>query len=433
VRAGERDAHAVAEHFAAGGDRASAVEWFRRAARQALEANEYDLAVERAERAVSCGAAGETLGSVRALEVEAHRWKARFGDVLRCADAARAELARGSSEWFLVTRSAVRAAVAVGKKELALEMVAELEATTSVSDGEDRARALLSTATHCILMGEHAWARRIEAAVGDVGDDLTRALRASLHARYALFAGDPAGALREFQTSRELAERGGDARTACVDLMNIGFCYALLGADDLAESTLDAARRRAERLGMRAIQSGALQNVGPVLARASRFDEARAAVLESIRILGPSVDRRQEAGSRTYLAEILLAAGDLDAAREEAERAAEMSAEERLMRPYSLAVLARVRLARGDVASARTAATAALGGVDDVNEGESTIRLAYAEALHAAGELEEARARIAAARQRLVERAAKISDEKLRDAFLRLPLHVRTFALADEW
>src|SRR5205814_1674125 len=50
------DAGALAEHFAIGRDPARAAIWFRRAAEQALEGNDFATALARAERGVRCGA-----------------------------------------------------------------------------------------------------------------------------------------------------------------------------------------------------------------------------------------------------------------------------------------------------------------------------------------------------------------------------------------
>jgi ATP/maltotriose-dependent transcriptional regulator MalT len=147
-----------------------------------------------------------------------------------------------------------------------------------------------------------------------------------------------------------------------------------------------------------------------------------------------SHDKRMEGGSRLYLAEILCAAGDLAAARPEAARAVELFPVAAPLRPYALAVLARVERARGDLAAAREAVDEAMRGGAAVEGGEAALRLEHAEVLHAVGDHDAARAAIAGARERLLARAAKISDPAMRESFLaRVPEHARTLALARAW
>jgi hypothetical protein len=131
------------------------------------------------------------------------------------------------------------------------------------------------------------------------------------------------------------------------------------------------------------------------------------------------------------------AQGALAAAEAQARAAVEVLAGTPPMRAYALAVLARVQLAQGRVVDAAGtareahAAVAALGGID---EGATTVRLAYAEALWAAGDTAEARAAITAAAEQVQAAAAKISDPALRRGFVEnVSENARTLALAHEW
>jgi hypothetical protein len=74
---------------------------------------------------------------------------------------------------------------------------------------------------------------------------------------------------------------------------------------------------------------------------------------------------------------------------------------------------------------------ASLGGME---EGESLLRLAYAEALAATGALGAAWDALASARERLLARAALISDAQWRESFLaHVPENARTLQLARVW
>jgi len=62
------------------------------------------------------------------------------------------------------------------------------------------------------------------------------------------------------------------------------------------------------------------------------------------------------------------------------------------------------------------------------------VRLARAEALHAAGDAGGAQEAIRIARGRLLSNAEKISSPELRRSFLeRVPTNARTLSLAAEW
>ena len=100
------------------------------------------------------------------------------------------------------------------------------------------------------------------------------------------------------------------------------------------------------------------------------------------------------------------------------------------------AVLARALLGLGRIDEGLEHAARAhqilvdVGGTDD---GDAIIRLARAEALHAAGDRAAARAAAIEARDQITSRAARIGDPALRHLFLTaLPEHARTIALADE-
>jgi hypothetical protein len=73
----------------------------------------------------------------------------------------------------------------------------------------------------------------------------------------------------------------------------------------------------------------------------------------------------------------------------------------------------------------------ALGGIE---EGESYVRLTFAEALEASGNHEAACEAIATARVRILERAAMIHDPAWKESFLeRVRENARTLELARQW
>src|SRR5262249_33708270 len=75
----------------------------------ALEGNDLASAIDRAERAVRCGAERETLGAVRLIQAEAHAWRGERAEALRLAEAACALLPRGGATWFRAAAEAMEA------------------------------------------------------------------------------------------------------------------------------------------------------------------------------------------------------------------------------------------------------------------------------------------------------------------------------------
>jgi hypothetical protein len=108
-----------------------------------------------------------------------------------------------------------------------------------------------------------------------------------------------------------------------------------------------------------------------------------------------------------------------------------------LNRAESLSILASAVLGKGDAAEAHALASEGmrmlleLGGIDD---GESIIRLVYAQSLHAVGRADEAAEAIRAAKERVLSRAGRIASPDVRASFLSgIPENARTLELASEW
>jgi tetratricopeptide (TPR) repeat protein len=233
------------------------------------------------------------------------------------------------------------------------------------------------------------------------------------------------------------SERAGDLRGRSAAAGNLGYAYLEVGAYPEAERALDEALASAARLGLPRVVATAQQNLGLAIARRGAFDAAVELERASYQSFEQQGDFRRAGCSLLYRACIELAAGRLADAEASAGRAAEMLANNPPLRCNALAVMAQIALEQGDAARAYHDASQAhalflqLGSID---EGESRVRLVYAEALHASGHVEHARSAIADARASLSSRAAKIQDETRRAAFLdAIPEHARTLALARAW
>ena len=193
----------------------------------------------------------------------------------------------------------------------------------------------------------------------------------------------------------------------------------------------------ADRMGLQDLAATALHNLGLVLAYRGQLEEARRLEERAAEAFQSQGDPRLLGITRTYLATICLLSGDLAAAEREARAAAQALSVSPPVRAGAVSVLARVLLGQGRAAAALAAAREAstlLEALGTIEEGESLVRLVYAEALAANGREREYGMAILAARDHLLARAARISDPVWRERFLtKVPDNARTLTLAETW
>ncbi|AKT40051.1 serine/threonine-protein kinase PknK [Chondromyces crocatus] len=441
-RTGHPDAMTIAEHFRRGGVPDRSVRWYRRAAEQALEANDLSAALERAIRATEAGAEGPELGGVRLIEAEANLWRGELAMAEQRANEATDLLQPLSAAWF---RAGMQAAIAAGRLG-ATERVARWAAVASVVTGGENARraqmvCLSNCATYLTFGGRFAEAdaliSRLDQAIAEQGR-LDPEVAAELHqmrAFRASAAGDPGACLRELQAAQAAFDLAGDQRNACTIRSNLGFIYTELGDFEHAEETLRSALTIAARMGLDDLETVILHNLGKPLAYRGNLDEARVIEQRAVDAFQQQGAARTEGVSRVYLAEIAFLSGDLVAAEREARAAAETLKVAPSLRASAVALLSRALLAQGRTAEALLSAReahAALQELGSLEEGEALVRLAYAEALEATGASSDAASVLATAREHLLSRAAKISDLRWRDSFLtQVPDNARTLSLSD--
>jgi tetratricopeptide (TPR) repeat protein len=436
---GEVDPLLLAEHFRRGGEPRRAVAWYHRAAEQDLEGNDFVGAVDRVERGLACGPDDPLRVGLLLLAVEAHRWRGENElHERRCREVMSLSVP-GDRAWCVAAGELVTTAVKLGDRETCRRIGAELAALPAQPSAPlwiASARA----ASALVLLGMVAEADRLlgrldapaetRALLGPValaGVDAARAVR-------ALIDGDLAAFVRLYRWAADAFELAGNQRRAIDARSNLGFGLVEVGAYAEAEVLLRANVAASERLGLASSKGGALQNLGWALARQGHFVEARAIEEQAVSLVAGQAARYQEGGSRLYLARILGLMGDATAAAVEARRALTLLDAAPPLRCFGLAVLASALLAQGDTAGALAAAEEAndiLGAHGEISEGESLVRLTWAEALAAAGRTDDAAAARAAARARLTARANRMSDATLRERFLTLvPENAATLRLA---
>ncbi|MGK3988768.1 protein kinase [Sorangium sp. So ce136] len=486
--AGERDAALLAEHFERGGDAERAVIWFRRAAEQALGANDFRAAIQRAEQgAASAEVDGELFAALRLVQAEAHKWLGEAAEAERCAVMAMRGFPRKSALWYAAAAEAASMRVRLGMGDRLADLVEELRgggaaghaggdrssraggAPSSHAGGDrsshaggDRSShagggppsymeeptgasvsALARIAGALLHGGQYAAAEEIVQELARVAMPLAErdaAVAARIHAlraSRALCYGDPAASLECTEQSIPAYLQTGDLRNACLSRVNAAHCLVQLGMYHRAEAELRDALAEAERIGLHNVAAFAKQNLGLLWTQQGDLAAARTVTAEAVEAFAAQANRRQEARSRAYLAAILTRLGNLGAADNEAGAAVAMLAHVPTLQALALAVRARVLLEQGRAQEGLDAARRGLGLLVEAGgteEGEAQIRLVYAESLRAAGHHEAAREAIAVAMQRLVARAQWIHDPARRQSFCQaVPENAKTFALAALW
>jgi tetratricopeptide (TPR) repeat protein len=445
---GENDAIILAEHLDRGGEPARAVRLYRRAAEQALEGHDLAAALARAERGLLLGDAAmpaEVSGGLHVTRAAAHLWRGEFEGAEQAAARAMETLPRGSPLWF---RAATWAIVCESGRRMRLDRLEAWIAEASQAEPAQGARGtqivcLSRGAVALVAAGQHeranALLQRIEALVGRE-TNLDPGILADVHrsrAFHALYAGDLAGALEEFEATIAAAEQSNDARTACLIRCNLGFVYKQLGAYEEAEQALRLSLEAAERMGLRNVCAAATHNLGMVLAYRGQLDEAAQVERRAVETYQTLGDARLEGGSRCYLSTIALLAGELDVAEREANKAVDMLVVSPPTRVAALAAWSRALLSLGQLESAARVAGEAVDLLDtlmQVEEGEAAARLARAEALLASGEKARAASELARARDGVLRRGAAIQRPALRQSYLeRVPDNARILELASEW
>jgi len=435
--AGEADPMVLAEHFERGGELASAIEYYLRAAERALAACDFDAAATRAERGVTCGARDEMLGALRLVEAEAHKWSGEFALAARHGRQALALLPRGSARWFAAAGEAAEASGKLDDVEQLVAIGQLLGSAPTHADGGLTARvtATAQAAFQLFNHGNYELAQvlldRIEFSAGEIENPSVLARIYQARSSRAMFSGDT-GAYLECERAAAVAfERAGDLRYACMQRGHVGYACLEIGAYAEAEHWLRDVIEAGQRLGLSNVVATAKHNLGRAVQHRGALQEALAIETEAFDAFHAHGDRRLEGAARVYLSYILFELGDLTRAESELRIAVETA--QPPMRPQILASLARVVLAAGRGSEALAAAHEAMSTLDalgGVEEGESLVRLVLAEALDATGNLDAARAATRSAYARLLERAAKISDPEWRKSFLeRVPENAKTAEL----
>ncbi len=441
--AGESDATRLAQHYESGALLPQAAAWYRRAAAQALDGSDLDVAIERARRAIACGAEGELLGELYMIEGEAHSWRGQTAEAEQCGARALPLLPRGGPAWCWGAGATFMLRTQLGDIAGAVQILNELgsvaptpEAVTPYVKGCALAVGFLCYAG----MYENAktFLSRIDELSHGSADLLAHAWAEFARSFVLAFCDGRVQAFHDaVQASLRSFERAGDARGQTVLLVSLGTSQRVLAQHAAARESLTSAQRGAKTLGLELFSAAA------TLQLAILHDELGEPAAAQ-RLASQAADEYQRQGNqifsgfaRIYVARALLAQGDASVAGEQADAALTLLQLAPPFRALASSVRAEVFLDQKLASRAlpfANQARAALTELGCVAEGEAHIRLTHARALYECGLLQEARAAIHDARERLLERASDVKDPNLRRQFLHKPaLHARTFESAHAW
>lgn len=131
---GERDAATLAEHAERGSDWSAAIRYYTKAAQQAYAQNDLDGTLSCAQRGVACGAEGEALGMLRALQTQAAFWRDDSQAALQYGLEGLKWVPTGSTWMFRICGSMVTLAGMLGQQEIMQDAISRLLRVEPTSD-----------------------------------------------------------------------------------------------------------------------------------------------------------------------------------------------------------------------------------------------------------------------------------------------------------
>jgi len=443
AKIGEHDAIALAEHFGRGDDPSRAVEWYRRAAEQALEGDDLAATIERADRGIACGATGETLGALRLAQASALAWLGRHAEALEQTEASLSLLAPGSAPFFRAAGEAVAACGRLGRTEslvAAAGKAREVEAAEGARDAQLVAlcRAMVPLTNCGEVEAAKVTMQRVRALAPSL-DALEPSTAAQVLEAQAIMDGHDGNMwkmVEGFEKALIEYTRAGSQRDVAQCLASLGWAQVELGDLDAGEVSIERSLAVSERLGALGSRTWASFTKAEILAYRGDLDGALAAMMEVSEAFRAHRNARQEGWSRIHLSLLLSAKGRYEAAEREASTAIEVLSNAKPIRTLAVAARARALLGLGRVQEALAAAREANDwphSYEYLITGDATLRLVLAEALEASGDREGAVAAVLAARDVVLFQTSRVSDPERRAKYVALPDRARTLALAEAW
>jgi eukaryotic-like serine/threonine-protein kinase len=428
-QAGEAPA-VIADHYERGGDRVNAgVQWARAAAR-AFVVSSLDDALRFGARAVACGLPEGEFGKLAVLLAEARSYVCDDVEAIGWAERARQIFPVGSPEWWRVTQVAAVAYSRGGAAELdqiADEMV---EHFAPSNEHPEQALAFSYTISDCLrVMREDVAERLLALFPKQLPETLAGRPEGCLNAaraRKAYRSGNLSEALRFGRDSVDALRKAGALRDVA-DVLNLcGYFLHELGGYAEAERLLLEATQLGHRMGSVNDVSYGQLNLGSCYVRQGRYAEAERALAVALSGYQKLAMVSFQGETLCHLAEAQRARGELERARQTAQRALQLESLDPAPTALALARLSAIDLSEGLTDEALEHACSAQELVQEhgVTEFVGLIARSYVESLEAAGESDRAHAALRAAVSWIEEQAAKIDEPLSQRSFLeQVPEH----------
>ena len=444
-RMGERDSMVLAEHYERGGEGERAAHFLARAAAVAIDASDFDGALRSVARAVGCGAAGEVLGMLRAVEASAHLWQWNFKGAYIAGQGGMPLLSRGSVEWYRAVGTVITTAGAFGMREQLLVLVRELLETTPRPGAESASvepavMAYVQISTFGLRELTTPLLRSVEEVCARLGEHEARPqglLRLSRGFGTIMLENDPWRSREATREGCDFFASAGDQRYSCAIRGLGGLAGSMLGHHEGALEEIRAALAAIAKLQEMAMEGALLSYLSFVLAE-TRLPEN----LEQSRVVAKGVAANGlihfwGALAHAALVRTLLARGEVAEAEVAARQAVGVMEPIPLCSLVARTLWAMTLLVLGRADEARVQADLGLALLRSFGGRcfyDITLLLVVAEAYHATGDPVTARTHLAAARRLLDERAAQMTDPAVRDRYLHQVVdHARVLELERLW
>jgi serine/threonine protein kinase/tetratricopeptide (TPR) repeat protein len=428
----ERDVFSLAQHFWQGKDIERALDWYQRAAEQALDAGDLERVISIFSHAKIIGVQGEQRGVFLTLAAEAYNWRASFQEAQDTAQEAFAILPPGQEHWFQAAAELVLASGRLSNQE-------SLVATAK--------RLLSYDAKHprCMLAMTRAVPRLLQSGELSLGEDLLHRLAAAAkhlssrdfafawvpvaEASAAMLRGDLGAFLSGMKEAVRRFQARGDRRNACMQQLDVGYAHYFAGDYERAVSELQEVAKEANQLGLYRITTAIQRALATSLLYTHQEQEG-------IELLRKTLQQNPDERTRLHLVMGLLFVDDVPGAQAELDLLLSKLAPDSAFASQSHACQAEIFWRQDNPAQALLSATHAMKlrkGLA-VEVGDAVVRLQYARALFANDRVEEAIQVLQEANQQIITRANQISDPNLRQTFLHnIPEHVAVSSLLAQW
>ncbi|MCG8417204.1 MAG: protein kinase [Proteobacteria bacterium] len=439
---GEPSPLVLAEHFIRGNCRERAASYLVEAADVALKAGDLAGTLEHGERAIEFGASGELRGRARAFMSIASDWQGEYLKSQEHGLAALDELEPGGGLWFTALGSALMSSARISDRTQVAELIERLHGTGVTKGAEKERLSCLCRVGFGMMIWADAEAlssirREIDAAVECFGD-----LPPQLEAQYQEFegwnsamTGDVVGALNHFSDSAAAYEESGMKHNAVNVSGQMGYMHNTLGeferTRELCESLVDKCEP-SNHLTRRYLQLSI--SVARCRSQSVPSDQAVDALYEVIEEYRQTGSQALLAAVWTYTAEAEYARSNFTAARSLAQKACEVHDGGR-MGPWVSAVYALALAGCGELDHAREQADRAMAQKSEFGgtlEGHLTVHWAQVEVREALGDREGAALALRSALDEL-NRMTELAGTERGPSLLRLRDSQRFLHLAEEW